>query len=63
MREIEREGLPEAFSRPTQARHHQKVAMAQTSFGPLLQGIRLPTTCGGGGETIDVWFQHPFGWL
>eukprot|EP00959_Pyramimonas_sp_CCMP1952_P127527 2667513-Pyramimonas_sp.AAC.1 len=60
MWEIKREGLPEAFSRSTAARDRHISAHVKTTYGPLLQCIKLPAA---GGKTMDAWYQHPFAGL
>eukprot|EP00959_Pyramimonas_sp_CCMP1952_P234973 4909747-Pyramimonas_sp.AAC.1 len=57
MADIQREGLPEAFSASTLARHREARVMEDTSFGPVLVEKRL------GSSDVRAWFQHPFAWL
>eukprot|EP00959_Pyramimonas_sp_CCMP1952_P230166 4812122-Pyramimonas_sp.AAC.1 len=55
---VKSDGLPDAFSPATQARHRQRIAFQDTDWGPLLQKVELPATDGG---VVDVWVQHPLG--
>eukprot|EP00959_Pyramimonas_sp_CCMP1952_P454735 9470397-Pyramimonas_sp.AAC.1 len=57
MADIQREGLPEAFSASTLTRHREARVMEDTTFGPLL--VQKPL----GSSGVAAWFQHPFAWL
>eukprot|EP00959_Pyramimonas_sp_CCMP1952_P050772 1060802-Pyramimonas_sp.AAC.1 len=57
--EVSVEGLPEAWSRQTQARHRAALCQQTTSFGPLLQSSTIDVD----GTPIDIWVQSPLGFL
>eukprot|EP00959_Pyramimonas_sp_CCMP1952_P161472 3376494-Pyramimonas_sp.AAC.1 len=59
LKQIRDEGLPDAFSETTQRRQRQAIAFQSASFGPLLQKQTCATSTG----EIDLWFQHPLGFL
>eukprot|EP00959_Pyramimonas_sp_CCMP1952_P474958 9503939-Pyramimonas_sp.AAC.2 len=60
LEQVRRYGLPEHSSRATLQRARHKEAQRSTSFGPLLVKQTFPSSCGG---SVDLWFQHPLGWL
>ncbi len=55
-KQVEDEGLPGCFSASAQARHKDRVALQQTSFGPLLQKVSVPS--GEVGAGARKWMRH-----
>ena len=58
---VRTQGLPAATSRATYQRQRQQVANQRTSFGPLLQPMKLPSA--NGREHITIYVQHPMAFL
>ena len=60
LRQIQEEGLPDAVSRSSVARHRREDVQRQTDFGDLLQEVPVVLKSGGEGT---VWVQHPLAML
>eukprot|EP00959_Pyramimonas_sp_CCMP1952_P314890 6591328-Pyramimonas_sp.AAC.1 len=57
--QVKREGLPDAFSPSTQARHRDELAGQQTSHGKLVQTLSVPN----GDAVMEIPLQNPFAML
>ena len=60
LRQIQEEGLPDAVSRSSVARHRRQDVQRQTDFGDLLQEVPVLLKSGREGT---VWVQHPLAML
>ena len=60
LRQVQEEGLPDAVSRSSVARHRRQDVQRQTDFGDLLQEV--PVLLKSGREST-VWVQHPLAML
>eukprot|EP00959_Pyramimonas_sp_CCMP1952_P332977 6972787-Pyramimonas_sp.AAC.1 len=57
--QVKKEGLPDAWSPSSQARHRTRIAGQETSHGPLVQMLSIPN----GDAVVTAPMQNPFAML